>query len=359
MDNGTGLFSVALPRYKLSALRNDLFPSYADIYSLKTDDISIMEHFLVKRLLAIIPTLVAISIIIFAILSLAPGDPLGEFASNPAITAEVRENIRKSLGLDQPAYIRYFKWFSSFIRGDMGYSFNSRSPVAELLWQRLPTTLLVVGSAYILGLLIAFPLGIISAIKRYSAIDQIITTIAFLGFSIPPFFTGLLFIIIFSVQLRWVPFIFNSTLQVTDWQSAIAQVKQSIMPISVLALYHAAILMRFMRSAVLDELPQEYVRTALSKGLSRFAVIKNHILRNALIPLVTLIALDVPAVFTGALVTEQVFRVPGIGALLIESIYRSDTPVVMAITFIYAILIVLFSLIADLVYAALDPRVKY
>ena len=318
-----------------------------------------MSQYTIKRLLITIPTLIAISIIIFAILALAPGDPLGEFASNPAITAEVRENIRRSLGLDQPTYIRYFKWFSSFIRGDMGYSFNSRSPVAELLWQRLPTTFLIVGSAYILGLLIAFPLGIVSAIKRYSLTDQIITTIAFLGFSIPPFFTGLLFIIIFSVGLGWFPFIYNSTLQITDWQSFIAQLRQSIMPILVLALYHAAILMRFIRSAVLDELKQEYVTTALSKGLNKFVVIKSHVLRNALIPVVTLIALDIPAIFTGALVTEQIFRVPGIGALLIESIYRSDTPVVMAITFIYAILIVLFNLIADLIYAMLDPRVKY
>jgi peptide/nickel transport system permease protein len=318
-----------------------------------------MKQFLLKRLLVSIPTLLAISIIIFGILALAPGDPLGEFASNPAITAEVRENIRKSLGLDQPVYIRYVKWLTAFLRGDMGYSFNSRSPVAGLLWQRLPTTLLIVGTAYILGLLIAFPLGIISAVKRYSATDQIITTIAFLGFSIPPFFTGLLFIIIFSVQLGWFPFVFNSTLQITDWQSFLEQVKQSIMPIAVLALYHAAILMRFIRSAVLDELKQEYVTTALSKGLNQFAVIKNHVLRNALIPVVTLIALDIPAIFTGALVTEQVFRVPGIGALLIDSIYRSDTPVVMAITFIYAILIVLFNLIADLFYAVLDPRVKY
>lgn len=318
-----------------------------------------MGQYFVKRLLIAIPTLVAISVIIFTILALAPGDPLGEFASNPAITAEVRENIRKSWGLDQPGYIRYFKWFSAFLRGDMGYSFNSRSPVFELLIQRLPATLLVVGFAYILGLLIAFPLGIISAIKRYSATDQIITTLAFLGFSIPPFFTGLLFIIIFSVQLNWLPFIYNSTLQVTDWNSLIEQIKQSIMPISVLALYHAAILMRFIRSSVLEELKQEYVRTALAKGLTQFAVIKNHILRNAMIPVVTLIALDIPAIFTGALVTEQVFRIPGIGALLIESIYRSDTPVVMAITFIYGILIVFFNLIADLVYGVLDPRVKY
>ncbi|MEO0927768.1 MAG: ABC transporter permease [Cyanobacteria bacterium J06643_13] len=318
-----------------------------------------MGQYFTKRLLIAIPTLIAISLIIFTILAIAPGDPLGEFASNPAITSEVRENIRQSLGLDQPIHIRYIKWFSSFIRGDMGYSFNSRSPVAELLWQRLPTTFLIVGTAYLLALAIAFPLGIISALKRYSLTDRIVTTIALLGFSTPPFFTGLLFIIIFSVQLGWFPFIFNSTLQVTDWQSLLVQVRQSIMPISVLALYQSAILMRFIRSAVLDELPQEYVRTARSKGLSKFRVINKHVLRNALIPVVTLIALDIPAIFTGALVTEQVFRVPGIGALLIDSIYRSDTPVVMAITFIYAILIVLFNLLADLVYVLLDPRVKY
>lgn len=318
-----------------------------------------MGQYFTKRLLIAIPTLIAISLIIFTILAIAPGDPLGEFASNPAITPEVRENIRQSLGLDQPIHIRYIKWFSSFIRGDMGYSFNSRSPVAELLWQRLPTTFMIVGTAYLLALAIAFPLGIISALKRYSLTDRIVTTIALLGFSTPPFFTGLLFIIIFSVQLGWFPFIFNSTLQVTDWQSLLAQVRQSIMPISVLALYQSAILMRFIRSAVLDELPQEYVRTARSKGLSKFRVINKHVLRNALIPVVTLIALDIPAIFTGALVTEQVFRVPGIGALLIDSIYRSDTPVVMAITFIYAILIVLFNLLADLVYVLLDPRVKY
>ncbi|WP_036479741.1 ABC transporter permease [Myxosarcina sp. GI1] len=318
-----------------------------------------MSHYFIKRLLISIPTLIAISIIIFAILALAPGDPLGEFASNPAITTEVRENIRRSLGLDQPIHIRYIKWFTAFVRGDMGYSFNSRSPVFNLLRQRLPATLWVVGLAYIFGVLIAFPLGIISALRRYSVTDQIITTIAFLGFSIPPFFTGLLFIIIFSVWLNWFPFIYNSSLQVTDFNSFIGQIKQSIMPIAVLALYQSAILMRFIRSSVLEELNQEYVRTAMAKGLTQWAIIKNHILRNAMIPVVTLIAIDIPAIFTGALVTEQIFRVPGIGALLIESIYRSDTPVVMAITFIYGILIVLFNLIADLLYAVLDPRVKY
>ncbi|MGH2415910.1 MAG: ABC transporter permease, partial [Microcystaceae cyanobacterium] len=267
--------------------------------------------------------------------------------------------IRRSLGLDQPIYIRYVKWAWAFIRGDMGYSFTSRSPVLDLILQRLPTTLWVVGLAYILGVLIAFPLGIISALKRYSFVDQIITTFSFLGFSLPTFFTGLLFIIIFSVQLNWLPFIYSSTLKVTDWQSFVEQVKQSIMPVCVLALYQSAVLMRFIRSSVLEELTQEYVRTAYAKGLNNFAVLKNHILRNAMIPVVTLIALEIPTIFTGALVTEQIFRVPGIGALLIESIYRSDTPVVMAITFIYAILIVIFNLIADITYGFLDPRVRY
>ncbi|MGK7897106.1 MAG: ABC transporter permease [Xenococcus sp. (in: cyanobacteria)] len=316
-----------------------------------------MAIYLIKRLFIAILTLLAISLIIFTILALAPGDPLGEFASNPAITAEVRENIRQSLGLDQPAYIRYVKWLGNFLTGDLGYSFTSRSPVSQVLLQRLPTTLAVVGSAYILGILIAFPLGIISALKRYSVTDQIITTIAFMGFSIPPFFTGLLFIIIFSVELNWLPFIYDSTLEVNSLSSFWAQVQQSIMPIGVLALYQSAVLMRFIRSAVAEELEQEYVRTALAKGLSYFAVVKNHILRNAMIPVVTLIAIDIPAIFTGALVTEQVFRVPGIGALLIESIYRSDTPVVMAIAFIYGILIVIFNLIADLLYSLLDPRI--
>ena len=318
-----------------------------------------MTQYLIKRLLIAIPTLIAISLVLFTILALAPGDPLGEFASNPSITQEVMENIRRTLGLDQPIHIRYIKWFLAFIKGDLGYSFTSRSPVLELILQRLPTTLWVVGTAYIFSILIAFPLGIISAIKRYSLLDQMLTTFAFLGYSLPTFLTGLLLIVIFSVQLNWFPFIYNSTLEITNLSTFIEQIKQSIMPITVLALYQSAVLMRFIRSAILDELTHDYVRTAQAKGLNDFAILNNHIIRNALIPVVTLIAIDIPTIFTGALVTEQIFRVPGIGALLIDSIQRSDTPVVMAITFIYGILIVIFNVIADLTYGFLDPRVRY
>lgn len=318
-----------------------------------------MNRYILNRLLVAIPTLLAISLVVFAVLTLAPGDPMGELATNPAITAEVRENLRRSLGLDRPIYIRYLKWAIAFIRGDLGYSFVSRTPVSDLMLQRLPTTLWVVGSAYALAVLVAFPLGVISALKRYSIFDRLATTFAFLWFSLPTFFTGLLFIIVFSVQLKWFPFIYQSTLNVTDWQSFVAQVQQSIMPICVLGLYQGAMLMRFVRASVLEQFDRQYVRTAYAKGLSQFTVVRRHILRNAMIPVVTLVALDIPAVFTGSLVTEQVFRVPGIGALLIESIYRSDTPVVMAITIVYAILIVVFDLIADLIYVLLDPRVQY
>ncbi|WP_324281683.1 ABC transporter permease [Cyanobacterium aponinum UTEX 3221] len=315
--------------------------------------------YLGKRILISLPTLLAISIIVFIILALAPGDPLSEFASNPNITAEVRENIRKSFGLDQPIYIRYIKWLTAFLQGNLGYSFTSRSPVSDLIWQRLPNTLSIVGLAYLLSVVIAIPLGIFSALKRHSLFDKFSNAIALFGYSIPPFFTGLLLIIIFSVKLQWLPFIYDSNLIVNSWASFIAQIKQSIMPIIVLTLYQTAVLMRFMRSSVREELNHDYVRTAYSKGLNPYQVVINHVLRNALIPVITLIALDIPSIFTGALVTEQIFRIPGIGALLIESIYRSDTPVIMAITMIYGILIVIFNLIADLTYSWLDPRVRF
>jgi peptide/nickel transport system permease protein len=318
-----------------------------------------MTKYLIQRLLISIPTLIAISIVIFTILALAPGDPMGEFALNSGMTAEVRENIKISLGLDQPIHIRYIKWVTAFVRGDMGYSFTSRSPVSSLILQRLPATMWVVGLAYFIGAILAIPLGVISALKRNSVFDMILTTVVFIGFSLPTFFTGLLMIIIFSIQLKWLPFIYNSTLEVTNLGSFVEFCKQSIMPISVLGLWQTASLMRFVRSEVLENINKDYVRTAYAKGLPNFIVIKRHVLRNALIPVVTLVALDVPSIFTGALVTEKVFRVPGIGALLVDSIYQSDTPVVMSITFIYAILIVIFNLVADIMYALLDPRVTY
>jgi peptide/nickel transport system permease protein len=207
--------------------------------------------------------------------------------------------------------------------------------------------------------MIGIPAGMISSIRRNSAVDHVVSTFAYVGFSVPTFFTGLLLIILFSVKMRWLPFIYDSTLKVTDLESLGAQLKQSIMPILVLGLFDAAILTRYVRAEMLEHLALDYVRTARAKGLLERFVIVRHVLRNSLIPVVTLIALGIPAVFGGAIVTEQVFRVPGIGELLVRSILQGDTPVVTAVLFIFAVLVVGFNLIADVLYAVLDPRIRY
>lgn len=313
-----------------------------------------MTAYIVRRLLTAVPTLVLISMVVFGILALAPGDPLGQFAANPDIPPEVRLNIRHQLGLDQPIPVRYVRWAGAFLRGDWGYSFASRMPVSALVLQRLPTDLWVVGSAYLAAVAVAIPIGVLSAVKQYSLFDQVATTCAFIGFSLPTFFTGVLLIVLFSVRLHWLPFIYN--VQVRD---PVGMLKQAIMPVGVLALFQAAALMRFVRSSVLDHVGQDYVRTARAKGVPEGRVVRRHVLRNGLIPVVTLLALGLPAVFTGAVITEQIFRVPGIGSLLIASIQNSDTPVVMAITFVYSILVVLFNLVADVLYGLLDPRIRY
>jgi peptide/nickel transport system permease protein len=318
-----------------------------------------MSRYLIRRLLTAIPTLLLISFVLFAVLSLAPGDPLSQFAANPSVPPEVRENIRRSLGLDQPWPVRYVKWAIAMAQGDWGYSFGSRIPVWDLLKLRIPNTLAVVGVAYVFSLLIAIPIGILSAVKQYSIFDHIATTFAFIGFSVPTFFTGLLLIILLSVKLQWLPFIYDSTLQVRDLASLGTQLKQSLMPVLVLALFQTASFVRYTRASMLENLPQDYVRTARAKGLAEFRVISRHVVRNSLIPVVTLIALTAPTVFSGALITEQIFRVPGIGSLLITSIQNNDIPVIMAITFTFSVLVVIMNMVADVMYGVLDPRIRY
>jgi peptide/nickel transport system permease protein len=318
-----------------------------------------MGRYILRRLLIAIPVIAVISFVVFAILALAPTDPLASFAADPRVPPEVRERIRESLGLNDPWPIRYVKWVTSVARGDFGISFMSHSSVMDLILQRLPNTLAVVGVAYVIGVLLAIPIGMVSAVRRYSLFDHIATTFAFMGFSVPTFFTGLLLIIVFSINLHWFPFIYDSTLQVHDLGSLIDQIKQSIMPITVLALFDTATIARYTRAEMLEHLPLDYVRTARSKGLREQAVVLRHVLRNSLIPVVTLVALGIPAVFGGAIVTEQIFRVPGIGELLVRSIGDGDTPVVAAILLIFAVLVVLFNLLADILYAVLDPRIKY
>jgi len=316
-----------------------------------------MARYLLKRLLIAIPSLLGISVIIFTVLALAPGDPFAELATNPAVPPEVREALRAKFGLDDPIALRYFHWIAAMLHGDWGFSFASRINVDTLILQRLPTTLFVIGSAQLLALLIAIPVGVYAAMRPYSIFDQISSTLAFVGFSLPTFFTGLLLILVFSVQLDWLPFVYRADIDATGWHWYWEHARQSIMPIAVLGLAQAASMTRYTRSAVLDVIRLDYVTTARAKGLGERVVIIKHVVRNALIPVVTLVALTMPAIFGGAIITEQIFRIPGIGSLVISAILANDTPVVMAVTFVFACLVVLFNLIADVLYGWLDPRI--
>src|ERR1700730_2217730 len=280
---------------------------------------------------------------------MAPGDPFGELATNPNIPPEVRLALRAKFGLDDPILSRYLHWLGAMLQGDWGFSFVSRMNVDTLILQRLPTTLIVIGSAQLLAILVALPVGVLGATKPYSLFDQIANTLAFVGFSLPPFFTGLLLILIFSIQLDWLPFVYRSDINATGLQWVWEYIKQAIMPVMVLGLFQGASLVRYVRSAVLDVVRLDYVTTARSKGIGERRVITRHVVRTALIPVVTLVALQMPIVFGGAIVTEQIFRVPRIGSLLISSILANDTPVVMAVTFVFAALVVLCNLIADII----------
>ncbi len=334
-----------------------------------------MLNYTIRRLLLAIPTLLFISLIIFLLLDLAPGDPTAQLPLT--IPPEVKVKIRLSLGLGEPIHIRYLLWLQQFfvneplhilsgltgldLAGDSQriLSWQSRSPVVDIVVQRIPQTLWVVGMSYVLGVLIAMPVGIISAYRQYSWFDQAGTFISMIGFSVPTFFTGVLLIVIFSVHLGWFPSIYDTTLVVRDLESFFEQVRQMAMPVFVLALYNASQIARFMRASMLDNLNQDYVRTARAKGLREQVVILIHVLRNSMIPVVTVIALGVPTVFGGAIITEQVFKVNGLGHLLIISIEGNDLPMVQTLTFIFAILIVVFNLIADVLYGVLDPRIRY
>jgi peptide/nickel transport system permease protein len=318
-----------------------------------------VSRYLLRRLLIAVPSLLGISVVLFTVLALAPGDPFAELATNPNVPAEVGAALRREFGLDDPIALRYLRWLAAMLHGNWGFSFVSRIDVDTLILQRLPATLFVIGSSQVLALAIALPVGVYAATQPYSLFDQIANTLAFIGFSLPTFFTGLLLILVFSINLGWLPFVFRADIAATGWHWYWEEFRQSVMPVAVLGLAQGASWTRYVRSAVLDAIRLDHVTTARAKGLAERVVVIKHVVRNALIPVVTLVALSMPAVFGGAIVTEQIFRIPGIGSLLISSILANDTPVIMAVTFVFACLVILFNLIADFLYGWLDPRIAY
>ena len=334
-----------------------------------------MFTFTLRRLLVAVPTILFIALVIFLLLELSPADPL---ANQPlTIPPEVREQMRAALGLGEPWFIRFFKWLYLFVvveplhvlagltgwnvapEGARILSWMTRSPVSDLIIQRLPQTLWVVGLGYLFGILIAVPIGIYSAYRQYSWFDQAGSFVSMVGFSLPTFFTGPALMLVFGVWLGWFPIIYDTTHVVNDWPSFVKQMQQMAMPVTVLTLYNAAQISRFMRASMLDNLNQDYVRTARAKGMTERIVVLVHVLRNSMIPVITVIALGIPGIFPGAIIPETIFRVNGLGQLFILHIGGWDLPMVLTISVVFAALIVLFNLIAEILYAPLDPRIRY
>ncbi len=316
-----------------------------------------MGQYLIRRLLQMVPLLIGISIIMFALIQSAPGGPEAMFLeSGRFINPNIIVAYRHRLGLDQPIYIQYFKWLGAALTGDFGYSFSDVRPVKDMIVERLPATLELMLTAFIFAALIAIPLGIFSAVRQYSLLDYIGTTFSFLGIAMPVFWFGLILQLIFSVKLGWLP---TSGRETVGDTSLLDQIRHLILPGLVLALLYIAGWSRYMRSSLLSVLRKEFMLTARSKGLKEREIIFVHGVKNALIPVVSVMALDLSGLFSGAVITETVFSWPGIGRLFIQSTFSRDYPLMMGILMMGSFMVVFFNLVADLVYAWLDPRIVY
>jgi peptide/nickel transport system permease protein len=316
-----------------------------------------MGKYVTRRLLQMIPLMLGISVIMFALIQSAPGGPEAMFLeSGRFIDPTLIESYRQRLGLDQPIYIQYFKWLGAAVTGDFGLSFSTSRPVSQMIAERLPATLELMLTAFTFAALIAIPLGIFSAVRQYSLLDFFGTGFSFLGIAMPVFWFGLILQLIFSVQLGILPT--SGRITVGD-ASLLDQVRHLILPGTVLSLLYVAGWSRYMRSSMLNVIRREFMLTARGKGVRERDIIWYHGLKNALIPVISVMALDLAGLFSGAVITETVFAWPGIGRLFIQSVYARDYPLVMGILMMGSFMVVFFNLIADIVYARLDPRITY
>lgn len=313
------------------------------------------------RLAQMVPLLLAISVIMFVLLTLAPGSPLDAMiAGNPSVRPEDVARLRHYYGLDDPIPVRYVKWLGRTVRGDLGWSITYHVSVGQLFRERLPNSVLLTATAFVLTLCVAIPIGILSALRPYSLFDYAATSVAFLGFSIPSFWFGLVAIYVFGVYLKWFPAGgFRTTGIAPGWPELADRLWHMVLPTVVLALVSMASVTRYTRSSMLEVVRQDYVRTARAKGLVERTVVVGHMFRNALVPIVTLLALAIPRLFGGAPVTESVFAWPGIGHLLVDAVIGGDYVVAIAVLMFLALLVLCFNLLADVAYALLDPRIRY
>jgi peptide/nickel transport system permease protein len=313
--------------------------------------------YVARRLIQALPLMLGITVVSFAILKAIPGGPMAAYEANPNFTDADLKRLEHALGLDQPFYVQYVNWLLAFLTGDWGYSYSSHRAVLTSIVERLPATVYLMGSVYVVTLLVAIPIGIFTALRQYSWLDHVITGATFAFLSTPTFWLGLLLIIVFGLQLKLLPLGGMATLG-TDFD-VFDRVRHLILPVATLSLVGIGRYVRFLRASMLETLTQDYLRTARAKGLVERIVVARHALKNASIPLVTVAALDLPELFVGALVTEQIFGWPGMGRLYWDAATRSDYPVVMGFLAVSAALIILANLVADVFYAYLDPRIRY
>jgi peptide/nickel transport system permease protein len=314
-------------------------------------------RYVARRLIQAIPLLIGISVISFAILKAVPGGPTAAYEGNPNFTDEDLRRLEAAFGLDQPVHVQYLNWLTHFLQGDWGYSYSGGQPVLQLIMERLPNTLILTIAVYLAVILIAVPVGVLTATRQYSWFDHLVTGSTFAFLSTPTFWLGLLLLLFFGLQLRWLPLGGIQTLG-TEFD-LLDRLRHMILPVATLALVQIGSYTRFLRASMLETIHQDFMRTARAKGLVERTIVMRHALKNAAIPLVTVAALDLPDLFAGALVTEQIFGWPGMGRLFWDSATRSDYPVLMGILAITSTLIVLSNLLADVLYGYLDPRIRY
>lgn len=319
-----------------------------------------MGKYIIKRLLQSIPILIGITILTFLIMQLAPGNPM-QTMINPKISMAEMQKAQASLGLNKPIYVQYLAWVNQILHGNLGYTIKTGQSVGQLILQRLPATLTLTSSAFVLAFAIGIPLGVYSATHRYKAADYILTVLSFIGISVPSFFFGLGLIFLVSLKLNWLPTSGLETIAsgYTGMALLLDHFKHLILPAVVLALPTVAVVMRFTRSSLLEVLHQDFIRTADAKGLSERIVILKHALRNALIPVITIFGLSIPFLFGGAYITETIFNWPGMGSLGIQAITGREYPIIMALNLFTSTLVLVGNLIADVMYALADPRIRY
>ncbi|MGL5651569.1 MAG: ABC transporter permease [Paraclostridium sp.] len=313
-----------------------------------------MKEKIIKRLLNMIPMLFFITIISFILMHLAPGDPLQAYIS-PDMNVEDIERIRESLGLNDPIIVQYFKWLFNTIQGNLGYSMVNSKPVLDLILERLGPTILLSGSALIISIMISIPVGLISGYKKNSIIDKVLNVVSYVGISIPSFWFAMMLIYVFSIKLNIFPSVGMRTIGV---DTTLDLINHLILPVTVLSFYNLSVYIRYIRSSTIEQLKQDYVTTQYAYGASTKDILFKHVLKNTLLPVITIFGMSLPSIFTGAFITETIFGWPGMGQLGVNAIFGYDYPVVMGITLFSSAMLIIGNLIADILYAMVDPRIK-